>query len=435
MKFPKIIIVGHSFQPSGIGITLKNLFSQFPKESLACISGKFYEEDKAFSSFYLLGHREISLMFPFNYLEKIKTSKVLSSVDYDNLKNPNLKVSTLSKIKHKIYKSFLKPFLNYTRLYVYRKKLNVSDELISWVKEIQPDIIYTALGSLNMMRFILDLHKKIPETKLAIHIMDDWILTQSEKALFSNRYKKKSYLYFGKILNESTVRFVISEKMAADYSKKFGGKFIPFHNPVNISAYINFNESQSDNEEKKITYIGKINRDNFDVINDLVKAVDKLNVSQNKCKFFIYTPTDSIFIKQHIVESSNIKIQKSVPHKEIPFILSNSDILFLPLSFKEKSKKYTRLSISTKVTEYMASNRPIIVYAPPDIALTEYVNKYRIASLVTERDVNKLIHTVQELLNNQDKSKRLASRAFTLAREKHSLLKVSADFKRILTGM
>lgn len=433
MKKPIVLIVGHSFQPSGIGVTLKNLFCHFPKESLGCVSSKYCEDDKAFSSFYLLGKSEVKLMFPFYLFERIKASKVIDNTEYIKANKTKLTNNGRSKTRHEIYKKILQPFLKYLKLYIYRSKLKVSDELIAWVKKFQPDIIYTALGSLSMMKFVLDLHIEIPEAKLVVHIMDDWISTQSEQVLFSNRYENSSNYYFQEILSKSSIRFVISEKMAEDYSKRFRRTFLPFHNPVNISDYINNNNEQKKVEEKRVTYVGKINNDNFDVINDMIDAIERLNTSENRIKFFIYTPTDPIFIKQHIIESSNLIIEKAIPHKQIPAVLCSSDILFLPLSFKEKSKKYTRLSISTKITEYMASKKPIIVYAPYDIALTEYVNRYGVAYTVSDKKINLLINTIQEILNNSHEANEMANRAFLFAKEKHSIEKVSTEFKRVLT--
>ena len=65
---------------------------------------------------------------------------------------------------------------------------------------------------------------------------------------------------------------------------------------------------------------------------------------------------------------------------------NEADILLHVESFNEKMKKYTRLSISTKIPEYLASKRLIIAIGPVDIASIEYLKDNK-AALILDNNI------------------------------------------------
>lgn len=420
----KVLIIGHSFQETGIGITLQNLFSKFPKDTLYCASSTFSKNDAVFKEFYLLGNKEIKISFPFNLFEKVHNSCILNKTNNVSEINKSKKTS----FKRNLYMGFVRPIITFLKIYNYRSSFVVSNELMQWIRSIQPDIIYSALGSLSITQFIQGIHEKYPQAKLAIHMMDDWLSTQSEQTLFSTHYQKQLHQSFNALIHKSSIRIAISEKMAEEYKNQYGFSFSVFHNPVNVDQYLQLSKDLGEEKIKKIVYIGKINKDNYDVINDIILAVNQINSAKDRLSFHVYTPANPIYLKQHLKKSSSLIVHLPISHNKIPSVLANGDLLILPLSFREKSKKYTRFSISTKLTEYMASKTPILVYAPKDIALSEYVIKHKVAVCLTKRNIDLLSTYIDALLTDDAKIKEITENAFRIVSEKHSLQVVSSSF-------
>jgi len=56
-------------------------------------------------------------------------------------------------------------------------------------------------------------------------------------------------------------------------------------------------------------------------------------------------------------------------------IQTQADILFLPLSWHTKSQKIIDTATPGKLTDYLISNRPILIYAPASTFLAQYAKK------------------------------------------------------------
>lgn len=93
-----------------------------------------------------------------------------------------------------------------------------------------------------------------------------------------------------------------------------------------------------------------------------------------------------------------------------------ADILFLPIAFDAKRHVIETASPS-KMPEYLASGRPILVHAPPDSYLARYARAHGFAEVVDEPDAGALASAVRRLATDEEHRGRLAERAAaTLAR-------------------
>lgn len=421
---PKVLIVGHIYNHTGIGITLTNLFSKIPKENIAFISINGNFSNQNYHSCFLLGRKEYSYIFPLNRLRKIADSRIIYPENGDAKKNKNGK-------KWQLYYRLLNPFLHRIGVYDDRINYHLSDDLIHWIEDYNPDIIYSALGNYNMCHFFKEIMDYFPRKKYVIHLMDDWLHSQPDhKLFFKERYKNKLDSIFRYILAHSQIKIAISEKMAKEYKELYRDTFIWFHNPVDIKRF--YTENYSRKKEKSIVYIGKINKDNYDVINDLILALPDINKQKN-CHLDLYTPTEETYIKSKLSLNKFVTIHQAVPYANIPAVLGQGDLLFLPLSFKKRSIKYTRLSISTKLSEYMATGRPLLVYAPENIAITEFVRDNACAFIVTKKNEEILVKEVISILTaRKEEVKSIVNKALEIAREKFDFDRVTFHFSSLL---
>lgn len=420
---PRILVIGHIYNNTGIGITLTNLFAKIPKENVAFISinGNFANQN--YHSCFLLGKKEYKYIVPLNWIMKISDSKIIfpgNSIAANHKKGK----------KWQLYHKFLNPFLHGIGLYEERIRYNVSDDLINWIKSYDPDIIYSALGNYSMCCFFKKIMDYFPQKKYAVHLMDDWLHSQANnKLVFRRKYENKLDLVFRSILARTQVKIVISEKMAKEYGEIYGEKFSWFHNPVDTNRF--YSENSFPKEKKSIIYIGKINKDNYDVINDLIIALPAINEREN-CHLDIYTPTEGAYLNSILSLNQFVTIHRAVPYETIPAILGQGDLLFLPLSFKKQSIRYTRLSISTKLSEYMATGRPLLVYAPENIAITEFVRNNKCAFILSENDPEILAEKIIFILTAKEENiKFVVKRAVQISREKFDYDKVTAQFSKL----
>lgn len=75
---PRILVVGHIYNNTGIGITLTNLFAKIPKENIAFVSINGNFSNQNYNTCFLLGKKEYNYIFPLNWMMKISDSKIIS---------------------------------------------------------------------------------------------------------------------------------------------------------------------------------------------------------------------------------------------------------------------------------------------------------------------------------------------------------------------
>jgi len=243
--------------------------------------------------------------------------------------------------------------------------------------------------------------EKIPTAKLVLYIVDDWVGTSGAGRLFTSFWKKENENLFNRLLNKSAVLFSICSYMSEDYKIRYKKTFIPVHNPVDIKLWnsIPFKRKYDENV-KSILYVGKINQDTEDCLLDVAKVIQSLSNKQDKKNvqylLDIYTPNYTNFITK-FDRYAHCHLFPAISHEKIPEISKSYDALLLTLGFSKRSKEYTRLSMPTKLSEYLCSGVPVILYCPSNIALAKYLSSNDCTISCFNRDKLSLKRTLLKL--------------------------------------
>ncbi len=417
---PKVLILGHSFNNyDGIGITLTSLFSSWSKSRIAIVAPivpvVFLTQNQLCDRYFNTIENRSHVIS-----ENCRVGNVLSSTFYfeDNRSRARKKVS-----------SFLHKKIGMNDLI---DRNPVSKELIDFINDFNPDIIYTCLGSYGAIQYV----KKVCEQTenrfpLAIHIMDDWPATLFNGRYFRWIWKRKYHKAFVDIVKRSILRLSICEGMSKEYISRYNQIFFPFHNPVDVDLWdkVPNKEFQSDCAIKKIVFFGKINDDTRDALLDMCNVVTKLNKQGIRIQFDIYSPNYSKNIANLFSKFLSCKIFPSIPHEEVKDHIKDYDVVYFPLCFSDRTRCYAKLSMSTKTSEYMVSKVPILLYCPEELELYKYASSEGWACCVTRRNENDLLESLANLLVDSDLRNRLTQNAYQLAVSKHNLAGVSEDFK------
>ena len=121
--------------------------------------------------------------------------------------------------------------------------------------------------------------------------------------------------------------------------------------------------------------------------------------------------------------------------EEIPALQQSADILFLPFSFPIHG--YNHLSIlrtasPSKLPEYLAAGRPILVYAPAYTYYSRYARQEGFGLVVDQPDLDLLREALIKLKNDQSLCVELTENARRVAEKYHDSAKVSDTLQKIL---
>jgi len=433
MSFPKVLIIGQSFnKKSGGGVTISNLFMGWPKDRLAVASNVNLYSDLDTSvcdTYYQLGYNNKLHPFPLNIiLPKIHCGLLPVTT---NTGTATKEVQPVKSGKYKIIYQGLTALLHFFGLYNVFYKLKITADFSAWIKEYNPDIIYTQLASLELVRLVDDLyeHTKKP---VAIHIMDDWPLTINKPGIFYGYWQNVIDKEFRKLISKSAVLLSISDAMGDEYKQRYGREFIPFHNPIDIN-YWKPVEPKTYTLKNKFTilYAGRIGFGIKSSIADIAAAVNEIAITNKNIVFEIQT-ADEQELSKHIALNEQVKWMQPIAYGALPAKFSGVDLLLLPQDFDEKAVRFLKYSFPTKVSEYMISGTPILVYGDERTGLTKYVLKEKWAYVVTENKKAALVKAITDLYNDRQLRQQLAERAQQMAIEREDAVTVRKAFAKVL---
>jgi len=219
------------------------LFYGWPKEKLAVASNVnlYYDLDiSVCEQYYQLGYNGKLHPFPLNlFLPRIKCGYFTKDINGD-VRKLQEESANIGKYK-KIY-LVLSQVLSYIGIYNILYKLKITSDFKEWVTSYNPDIIYSQLSTLELIRFVSAVHGMLNKP-LVLHIMDDWPQAINKPEFFFSYWNKVIDREFRNLVNKSSALFSICESMSEEYKIRYDKEFFPFHNPIEIGKWLPYSKT------------------------------------------------------------------------------------------------------------------------------------------------------------------------------------------------
>lgn len=414
-NLPKVLIVGDSFSNSGGGgITMTNLFKDWPKDRIAVATTHVVRSGlDSCLLYYRLGYEEDKRMWPLYYVQPKYASGPLVYTQDD--------IKPEDSVSHKTSRSKYNPRLKNTVLRLIQisgfsflqNRLKVSHSFLNWLHHYKPDLIYTQLATYELIKFTQEIKSKT-NIPVAIHIMDDWPVSLNKPGLLYYYWKYKLDHEFRKLLDHSDIFISICDAMSREYEKRYHKPFKAFHNPIVISKWLPFSKTDwAVKDVFKIIYTGRIGTANGKAIVEIAGVVSSLRADGENIALDIYSPDGNTTMAKQIKLLDGISIKDPVPHNAMPTLLPKYDLAVLPLDFDQEGIRFAQFSMPTKASEYMISATPVMIYADRRTALAQYATEEKWGYVVTENSKEAVKTAIRTLL----KDDKLRQHLGQLARE------------------
>jgi len=435
MLLPKVLIINQPFNNNtGGGITLSNLFGNWDREQLAvACSGYLLTEDmdsKLCNNYYQLGSKERKWIFPFNLFSRKYYSGAINIKDKATTKDKV--VVKKSKLRVKLILEYMLPIFDYIGFSHFQAKTKLSSEFCKWLDDFNPGIVYIQASSRESILFSIAVKDYI-KRPMVFHMMDDWPTLIGVKGTLKNFWKSKIDKEFRLLLDRADLLMGISDYMCEEYEKRYGKKFITFHNSINLEFW---EKVQRQNYElpynPTVLYAGRIGLGIDTSLKNISEAIKRVNKElQTNIKFVIQAKDAPVWIKN----DKNVEHKGFVEYEELPSVFSTADFLILPYDFSKESLSYIRYSMPTKAPEYMASGTPIIVFSPQDTALVQYAEKYNWAAVVTDNRIEELSEKIKQLFLDKSLREQIAATAKNIAETRHNSELVTREFQQMILAI
>jgi glycosyltransferase involved in cell wall biosynthesis len=119
--------------------------------------------------------------------------------------------------------------------------------------------------------------------------------------------------------------------------------------------------------------------------------------------------------------NANIICRGWASQSELPHILSGADILFLPYTFVEEFREIVETAFPSKMADYLAAAKPILVFGPPYSTLVRYASQLGFAEIVDEFSEAALARAIKKLVFSPSCRERLAANALEVLAANHDI--------------
>jgi hypothetical protein len=414
----KILIISHnSFSKVfNNGKTLESIFADFNKENLAQIFFSQNEQpDLDYCNHYFkLTDTDVlkSLLSGFS-----DCGHVIKECPIDN----NLE-KTHKPVSNSKFFNFAKSKSNYLTIFrdiLWSFNSYKSKSLKNWIQNFKPDILFYVGGNYGFSHKIARYLSKEYKLPLVSYFTDDYVIYPISRNFFEYLQHQRIKLFYPKTINHSSICYTIGDLMAKEYSQYFKKEFIPIMNSIEKQEYTQYKP----NEKIKMSYFGGLHLNRWQMLIKLASLIDDVNIDV----YSIETPSEEI-LKQF--EKSKINFKGAVRGENLKQSILSSDILLHVESNDAYYRSLTKLSISTKIPEYLMSGRFILGYGPEDVASMRIISDNQIGKVISsEMSDDKIKIELKSILSDPFLRESVGRKGHDFAIKNYDNVKISREFK------
>lgn len=433
-KQPKVLVISRdSWNTSNnSGNTLSNLFQNWDSSCIATI----YCRDELPNTTICTNYFKIS--------ESLLVKKILGKVKVAGEKHGSLVSNSaalnedqiqLQNSEKKLYDFFRK---NRWHLFLWFREILwkianwKTPELKQFIKDFQPDIIYSPSYDSFYMHSLLYFVKKNSSAKVVYFHCDDLVTYRQHSFspfFWINRFVLRKYM--DKSIRMADKNYCIIDEQAAVYESIYKMKFDLLYKTGSFEKQPVIKQPE---EIVKFVYTGNIIYGRLETIIAIAKTLEQINLNKKRAELYIYTANT---IEQKDIEvlqkTNSVQLMGKVSYDAIPKILNDADVLLHVESFEKQQKLATSLSFSTKLVDYFEAGKPIFALGWENAASIKYLKNNSIG--VTASNPNDLTKEILSLIDNRDSFGAIGNALWQFGKEHHNTNFVLANFEKQLATM
>lgn len=430
-EFKRVLVLSHNaFSPiQNNGKTLESFFHRWPKDSISQIYLQPDSPDYDFcNNYFRITDYEVLDNVFFGGKIGNELSQDVSDTEYINGMSRSVRKLYLDRrngsgrtgiggVIHDLFVARL-PILVYLRDLFWNKSEWQSARLSEWIKDFSPDVLFFQ-GSGNVFGYEIALwiceSFKLP---LILELTDDYTTSIYRWSIVERIYRYRFRRVLSKAISLSYRVIAISDRMQEEYMDAFGGEYCVLMNSCNspMTSY-----KPVVNKHITLLYAGNVSIDRWKVLRKIGLAIDSINKESNgTCVLEIYTPTQmSKKVQERLSRIDSIECNGSLDQEGLALKIGQSDILVHVEAFAKRMRRITRLSISTKIPEYMGSKRCIFAVGPSDVASIMYLRDNRYAEVVGSNSIGAIRRGIIRLVSAPDVRRSYSERAYDAYTRSH----------------
>ena len=404
----KVLIISQPVlsKTNNMGKTLMGYFSSFKPSEVAQLylrNGVPNNTERCFQ-YYRFSDEDAARSI---YNHKVTGTKF----NEENVKDENVQTQSSADVykigsKHKAWMLLLRDLM-------WRFSSWKNSDLLDWVKEVEPDVVFLAAGDGGFSYRIADYLAKYLNKPLVVVCMDDFFVNNRNKRELLGAIRQKLFMRTVKrIMSKAAAVFTICESMNRVYSQMFG---VPCYTLHTVAARKVLEYSADANQ---ISYIGSVGCGRYKSLLEMGKALFTMQSGGTPRCIDVYTGSYQPEYIEPLKNAPGIRFHGSISPDEVMNVMSNSMAVIHTESFEQELMDMVRFSVSTKIAESLMYGPCLIAYGPEGIASIDYLKENKAAYVITRPE--DLESGLTKILTNKELREQIVRNARALAIKNHN---------------
>ena len=428
-KFPKLLVISNCCLSNSTsnGRTLKNFLIGWPKEKIAQFCIHFEKPDfSTCDNYYYISDWDALNAFCF----KGSKNGVVSPMEEKNEKTAS-RNATITASNFDGNKVGRNAFSSYLREIVWSSKRWKGNYFYKWVDNFHPEVILLQAGDSGFMcKLCFEISKryKIPivvYNSEAYYFKDfDYMKSTGWKKHFYPIFKRRFRKNFEKLMAKASSAVYCCDMLTEDYRKTFSTPGVTIYTATAVKPC---EKSNIPSHPFKISYLGNLGVGRHTGLIEIAEALQSISP---EFKLDVYGKIPNDTVKNAFDSCPGINYNGFVSYEQVKEVMRESDVLVHTENFSDYYRVDLKYAFSTKIADSLASGTCFLLYAPEEIAVSQYLIKNEAAYVVGDK--KELRKTLETLINTPDARSIYMAHAKEIVEKNHVADTNSATFQKIL---
>lgn len=310
----------------------------------------------------------------------------------------------------------------------------LSKELLEWVRNFRPDVIYCQGYDLTFARLPVMLQRSYG-VPICFQTGDDWPTYLYSGTWASWFVQPIVHRVAANLVRHSAVRIANGPQMREEYERRYD---VPFDQIMIADEPERFRQASAlrlaDGNARVLLYSGSLGLGRAGSLAQIGHAAARISTPNRNVILAVMSTYSSAADRRVLELLPNVKLLDNPKHGDLPGYLKGADVLVLPESFNRRWTRMCRLSISTKAHLYMMARRPILMFGPGTSSVARYASQAGWAHVVDNQNDDILDGAIERLLSDADYGRGLVERADSAVLQNHVLSTCSEHFRRCVAN-
>lgn len=430
-KYPRVLIVSHNAlsDTQSNGKTISAFFKNWNKENLAQLYLTTDIPDfSVCNKFFQITDIDILKRF---FLNKQIQGRQVAESNLHKIENVKKKVTVNPILK--LVRSNISPLFRLSRDWLWNIAGCKTAAMMKFIDEFRPQIVFfqssSGVFAYSIVKWIC-LSRNIP---LIMQTTDDYVsgkFTLDPFFWIQHIRVKRAYKW---AVSYSARIIAIGDKMADEYRLRFGGSYFVAMNSVPDTRLPRYNRQ---NETTRFLYAGNLGLNRWKMLGLIAECLKELkseeNLSGELAIYSLIKPDEKELA--HLNNPPFSSYNGSLNTEQLNSKKASADILVHVEAFDKTNRHVTRLSISTKIPEYLAAGRCIFAVGPADVASMQYINEHNLGIAVMSDKKSAVKQALRRVMLENEIIAGYAERGPEIARMRHNADRTAENIFQIIAS-